>query len=126
MKKVLTILCCSLLIGISAIGCRKKTNTLIGHWVAKSGDQIQLVINADGDTIGGKEDYDLFCDSDGNFTLKSSQNVIENGTYTISGNNIIQFVNKTGLLLAQCELVHNKEIDCSKYSTYSVKYTKVG
>lgn len=67
MKKIfLCLLFVSLLISVTWCG----TNDLLkGKWIATTKNQNIYQINEDGDAFGGKEDYILECDGNGNYIL---------------------------------------------------------
>ena len=81
MKKIfLCLLGVSLLIGITGCGT---SDSLNGKWIATTENQNIYQVNEDGDELGGKEDYILECDGNGNYTLTLENNQTKKGTYTI-------------------------------------------
>ena len=79
MKKIfLCLLGVSLLIGITGCGT---SDSLNGKWIATTENQNIYQVNEDGDELGGKEDYILECDGNGNYTLTLENNQTKKGTY---------------------------------------------
>ena len=123
MKHVLNMLLCGMMI-LVITGCGNKLDALRGDWLADIENQIQLTMNENGDTFGGKNTYDLECDDRGNYTLKLNENYAVTGTYEILDDNSITFKDKDGFLVGLCELSSDKEINCNQHATYAIKYIK--
>lgn len=122
MKKLfLCLLSVSLLIGITGCGT---SASLKGKWIATTENQNVYQIDEDGDELGGKGDYILECDGNGNYTLTLENNQTEKGTYTIDNNKKITFKDNNDLLVGICELSSDEEINCNEKSTYAFKYIK--
>ena len=122
MKKLfLCLLSVSLLIGITGCGT---SASLKGKWIATTENQNVYQIDEDGDELGGKGDYILECDGNGNYTLTLENNQTEKGTYTIDNNKKITFKDDSDLLVGICELSRDEEINCNEKSTYAFKYIK--
>ena len=122
MKKLfLCLLSVSLLIGITGCGT---SASLKGKWIATTENQNIYQVNEDGDELGGKEDYILECDGNGNYTLTLENNQTVKGTYTIDNNKKITFKDDSDLLVGICELSSDEEINCNEKSTYAFKYIK--
>ena len=111
----------SLLIGITGCGT---SASLKGKWIATTENQNIYQIDEDGDELGGKEDYILECDGNGNYTLTLENNQTEKGTYNIDNNKKITFKDDSDLLVGICELSSDEEINCNEKSTYAFKYIK--
>ena len=121
MKKIfLCLLCGVLLLGVTGCG----SDSLNGKWIATTENQNIYQINEDGDAFGGKEDYILECDGNGNYILTLENNQTKKGTYTIDNNKKITFKDDSDLLVGICELSNDEEINCNEKSTYAFKYIK--
>ena len=126
-KKVLLSLL--VIIGLfSIIGCRNnkkdKYDILKGTWKATPENQYVVQIDSDGNTFGGKEDYLLKCDGNGNYSLSIQEKEMAKGSYTIS-NNDITFKDDANMMISLCKLIDDNELDCSKKSQYAFKYIKI-
>ena len=124
MKKVII----SLIIIITSIlmtGCsdnKSNDDILKGSWIATIENQRVYQIDSN-KTKGGKEDYFLECDGNGNYALKTKTEDLANAGYTIS-DNTVTFYDEGRQLLAICKY-NNKELDCNEKSYYAFKYTKI-
>lgn len=121
--KIVTILACGFLI-LGITGCRKNFDVLKGKWIATTENQKIYQINENGDKIGGKEEYVLECDGNGNYTLTLENKITKNGKYIIGNDNKITFKDDSDLLVGICELLNDSQINCDEISTYALKYTK--
>lgn len=122
--KVFKIFVCGIIL-IVLSGCGERKDMLEGTWSATVENQNQTIIDNDGNTQGRNEDYYLECNESGSFTLKTKKETIVMGYYEISDDKQISFTDESNGLLAVCELVDKKELDCSEHSTYAFKYTKI-
>ena len=123
MKKKISfcLLCGVFLIAITGCG---NNDLLNGRWIATTENQNIYQVNEDGSELGGKEDYILECDGNGNYSLTLENNQTEIGTYTIDNNKKITFKDDSDLLVGICELSSDEEINCNEKSTYAFKYIK--
>ncbi len=76
MKKILLcLLCGTILLGVTGCG----SDSLNGKWIATTENQNIYQINEDGDELGGKEDYILECDGNGNYKLTLENRPVRQG-----------------------------------------------
>ncbi|MBQ6286017.1 MAG: hypothetical protein IJK67_06920 [Bacilli bacterium] len=125
-KQILGILLIGILV-IGLTGCsneKNKYDSLKGDWIATTENQNVYQTGANGETSGGKEDYILKCDGNGNYSLNTSNKKIAKGSYSIS-DKAITFKDDGNMTIGLCKLVDNKELDCSEKSQYAFKYIKV-
>ena len=125
MFKILNIIYKVFVIVIAAIiiiGCENKNQVLKGTWIAPPEDQ-NIHKYFDGEIQGGKETYYLECDNNGYYDLKTKNEDLANSRYSISKNKVI-FYDEGNQILAKCNLVNNKVLDCSEKSYYAKKYKK--
>ena len=122
-NKIITILTCGFLsLGIN--GCVKDFDVLKGKWIATIENQNIYQINKNGKTVGGKEDYILDCDGNGNYILTLENKETINGKYIIEKDNRITFKDDSDLLVEVCMLSNDNEINCDEMSTYAFKYIR--
>lgn len=123
-KTIFAILLCGVMI-LGITGCKKKSDILKGKWIATIENQRVFMINENGDTLGGNEDYILECDGNGNYKLILENNQTKIGTYLIEEDNSIIVKDESNLLMGTCKLSNDEDINCDEASiTYALKYTK--
>lgn len=106
-------------------GCRFKKNSdiLKGKWLATPKNQRVYQIGPNNETKGGKEDYYLECDGNGNYSLRTKTEDLANAGYTIS-KNTVTFYDEGRQILAICKYNDNG-LDCNEKSFYAFKYEKM-
>ncbi len=104
-------------------GCAQKFDNLKGKWIATPSNQNVYLRDQDGNKMGGKKDYILECDGKGKYRLILENNHTKKGTYTITSDNKVTFMDEKGMLLAYCDL-KDSTLNCMEKSTYAFKYIK--
>ena len=120
MKKIFITLT---IISITTIlsGCninKEKYDKLKGTWKAPIENQIVH------DNTKEKEEYILECDGKGLDDLRKNKQDLANSRYTIY-NNKVTFYDEGRKILAICNIINEKELDCSEKTYYSYKYIKI-
>ncbi|MBR5369705.1 MAG: hypothetical protein IK137_00195 [Bacilli bacterium] len=119
-KKIIYILI--LILGLFIITGCSKYDVMKGTWKASIENQ-NIHHDSDNEVTGGKEDYYLKCDGEGNYDLTSKSGDLANARYVVD-KNIVTFYDEGRELLSICK-INGRELDCSIQSYYAFKYVKI-
>lgn len=127
-KKKIFIIIFAFFMVITITGCdtkeKKEYDVLRGQWKASIEHQNVYQTGPNEERIGGKEEYILNFDGNGNYSISDQKKEFAKGSYTIL-DNAITFKDDGNMVIGLCKLIDNKELDCSEKSQYAFKYIRV-